>query len=150
MSWAEIWQWLRANVHPRWDMHSVKFVVMTVIAISMATWRFIKYFGSSGWPVVNGKVESAYSATETNDGVEGMGAEVAYSYEVEGEYFSGFYFKKFLREREADEYAARFKKGQMLPVHYDPRHPERSKVMEGEAEWATVGVAGAPQSEVVG
>ena len=78
-----------------------------------------------------------------------MGAEIAYSYQVEGEYFSGFYFKKFPREREADEYAARFKKGKMLPVHYDPRHRERSKVMESEAEWATAGMSEAPQSEVL-
>lgn len=149
MTWAEIWHWLRANVHPRWDLHSVQLVVTAVIAISMAAWRLIKYFGSSGWPVVNGKVESAYSATNSNDGVAGMGAEIAYSYQVEGEYFSGFYFKKFPREREADEYAARFKKGKMLPVHYDPRHRERSKVMESEAEWATAGMSEAPQSEVL-
>ena len=133
MTWSELWRWLQS--HWRWDFGSVQFVLTGLLLVGATVWRFVKYFGASSWPVVNGTVEYARSAPIDN----AVQAEITYSYEVNGEYYSGQFFKTFLRDRTADEYVARFK-GKTVPVHYNPRQPDCSKLIEKEAERAVEGM----------
>ncbi len=52
-------------------------------------------------------------------------ARIDYSYSVNGEYYSGYFEKIFLRERSADRFVATMK-GQAVFVRANPHRPERS------------------------
>ncbi len=53
--------------------------------------------------------------------------ELAYSYVVNGDYFSGRFTRDFAREQEAWDYANSFRRAKVVVRHH-PEHFERSKL----------------------
>ena len=56
-------------------------------------------------------------------------ARVDYSYSVNGEYFSGYFERTFLRESSADKFVANLK-GKPVFVRSNPRRPDRSALLK--------------------
>jgi hypothetical protein len=80
---------------------------------------------AESWPMVPGRVERAVvEGTDT-----GYFADISYSYQANGEFFSGFYQKSFRMRRFAEEFAD-MTRGQNLFVRYDPEKPKVSVIRD--------------------
>ena len=97
---------------------SLLLVLSSVIAVVVRNLRERK---GQSWPIVGGIVESAEMGS-FNDQPR---AEVTYSYSVNGEYYSGYFERTFLRESSADRFVAAIK-GQAIFLRTHPNRPERS------------------------
>ena len=84
--------------------------------------------GWEAWPIVKAKVEYATvrqgHSGNSRGGTFPMG-ELAYSYSVEGAFYSGFCRCRFTREKEVDCFVEEFR-GASIPVRYNPAKPELS------------------------
>lgn len=92
-------------------------------------WKKIRSFAARNWPSVLGNVESV-TVTEhrTRQHVRYYVVQVAYSYAVDGEYYSGFYDKTFWRERSADNFAADVR-GKPAFIRHKPNSPQTSALL---------------------
>jgi hypothetical protein len=80
---------------------------------------------AESWPMVPARVERAeVEGTDT-----GYYADLSYSYQVNGEFFSGFYQKTFRMRRFAEEFVS-ITNGQQLFVRYHPEKPEDSVIRD--------------------
>ncbi len=132
MTWADIWEWLR-RVHWHWDIASVQWIVTLALGAAFGVARWARRYQAKYWPVVYGPVQLTKGSVIYEGDRQAIVADVGYSYSVDGEYYGGYYTKRFSTMDKAETYAERFK-GKTLPVHYDPRHPDKSVVIEQEAE----------------
>lgn len=91
-----------------------------------------KWKGWQFWPVTMSTVELAdvREARRHRKGVCYI-AELAYSYSIQNEYYSGFCRCAFWDEKEAWRFVETFR-GKTIPVHYKPEAPELS-VMTGKS-----------------
>jgi hypothetical protein len=62
-----------------------------------------------------------------------MQAVIQYSYQVDGERYAGTYIREFDARRDAREFA-RGVQGLAVEVHYNPKRPEASAVMDDQAD----------------
>ena len=103
----------------------IKLSIYLLLALSgliAVVVRNLRERKGQSWPVVEGTVESAQMAA-----VDGQArAEVIYSYSVNGEYYSGVFFRVTRSGRKGEEILAHFPKETRVLVHYDPRSPEVS------------------------
>ena len=85
-------------------------------------WRWLQRQRAEGWPTVQGRIESVE--------VKGPArAELAYSYSLEGHYYSGYYQREFGSEEEAWDFV-RDLRGRPAFVSYNPRQPAKSLLLE--------------------
>jgi hypothetical protein len=83
---------------------------------------------SATWPTVTGEI---YNADVQGGPRNGYKAEIAYSYSVEDEYYSGYFQKDFYDcEDEANQFVAPLRPGSKVLVHYRPDKPEVSTLFE--------------------
>ena len=85
-----------------------------------------KYKGWRSWPRTEATVEGTGVREIRTRHSHYFVAELAYSYIVSGDYYSGRFGRDFDDESAAWEYANRMR-GAKAGVHYHPRHPERCK-----------------------
>jgi hypothetical protein len=64
-------------------------------------WNKVKAFGARSWPISQGRIESGRVVAQDARYFTYYVAQLAYSYSVSGEYYSGFYEKTFFREGSA-------------------------------------------------
>lgn len=88
-----------------------------------------------GWPVTEARIHSIQMRREGRR----LWVEVTCSYFV-GEYRSGTYIRRVRSEEEGDNVAIAIR-DKSLPMHYDPKDPERSVILDRELEMATPMVA---------
>jgi hypothetical protein len=89
---------------------------------------------SSHWPTAPGEI-SELDVRHTR--MDGLVAEISYSYCTNGEYYSGVFQKKlppFSSDRLAKEYIARVENITKIPVRYRPDKPEISTLVEAELD----------------
>lgn len=84
-----------------------------------------KYQGAESWPTTQSTVEFVAVRAEGGRGNRHYVAELAYSYSVEGHYYSGFYHRHFQSEKNARSFVEACK-GKIIPVQYKPENPEVS------------------------
>lgn len=96
----------------------------------VAGWLFVKRLPAmfrslrgASWPMVQGNVES----TTVNAFAEQSLAQLAYSYRVDGERYSGYFTQQFADEQDAWDYVRPLKE-QPIFVRYRPTDPEVSAV----------------------
>ena len=89
--------------------------------------RILRFSNSSNWPVVRATVEEA--TVQLWDRASTYRAEVVYSYEVGGEYYSGRYTSDSPSEEEANAVISEHPKGLTLWVHVNPANPELSDLI---------------------
>jgi uncharacterized protein DUF3592 len=99
----------------------VGLVAATLWAKRLPAWfRSVRAFS---WPVVEGKIEDV---SVTSFAEQSLG-QMAYSYLVEGERYSGYYCRQFADEQAAWDHIQPLK-GQPIFVRYKPGNPEVSAV----------------------
>jgi hypothetical protein len=107
----------------------VDIIVGYIVRITMQT---IKSRGGSRWLLQR--------ATVTGSNCEysvygGQVAEVTYTWNRDGEYFSGMHKEPFLFHGSAVEYAARFPAGSDLIIRVQPSQPEVSIIRDNDQTW---------------
>ena len=98
------------------------WVVLVLISLFTVIVRNMRERAGQSWPVVNGTVESAELAV--TDGR--VRAEVRYSYSVDGEYYSGLFFRIPNSTKKGEKILAQFPKGLHVLVHHKPGAPDVS------------------------
>jgi Protein of unknown function (DUF3592) len=96
------------------------------------TVQAIKARGSSRWPRQRAKVTGSNSEYSPYGG---QVAEVTYTWNRDGEYFSGMHKEPFLLHGSAVEYAARFRAGGDVIVRVKPARPEVSIIRDNDQTW---------------
>jgi hypothetical protein len=108
------------------DWIYVIFAGFGVISSLIGWWLLAaKKRRAESWPMISARVERAeVEGTDT-----GYYADLSYSYQVNGEFFSGFYQKTFHMRRFAEEFVS-ITRGQHLFVRYHPEKPENSVIRD--------------------
>ena len=94
------------------------------LVLCLIAWirREMRERAGQSWPVVNGTLESALQSAMHGQRC----VEVRYSYSVEGDYYSGLFFRFVLSESEGDQVIERLPRLSQLLVHYKPTAPDTS------------------------
>jgi hypothetical protein len=101
---------------------------LTTLAVRGLPWNYVKSLLAGGWTTGQGTVEfGGVEEGRTRYGSYYI-ARIDYSYSVNGEYYSGYLERVFLRERPADRFVGAMK-GQMVFARSNPSHPERSALL---------------------
>jgi Protein of unknown function (DUF3592) len=102
---------------------------VTALAIRGLAWNYAKNLLAGGWTTSQGTVEfGSVEERRTRYGSYYI-TRIDYSYSVNGEYYSGYLERLFLRESSADRFV-RAMKGQTVFVRSNPSHPERSALLK--------------------
>ena len=120
-------------------LFTVLFITGAAIGLAKYGWRLWRRHGSETWPPVQANIESVTVRRNDEVGISfggphrsgGWIGELAYSYSVAGEYYSGFYEAPFLSEKNAWDFVDQFK-GKTVFVRYKPEDPTFSRVTEIE------------------
>ncbi len=129
-------------------MSGALFVVYVIAIVGLIALRIFlrgrsnpKFQGAATWPVTDSTVEfvsveaegrrrDRHNPFKTRPG-DWM-VELAYSYSVDGHFYSGFYQCRFPTEENARSFSERLR-GKRVPVQYKPEEPEVS-LMSAPAE----------------
>jgi|SRR5262245_20641771 len=109
----------------------VLLIVVSVIVVAIQMWPRIwgalRFSGSGGWPTFSAIVEQGMVHTYSGRSSRTFRAELIYSYQVSGEYYSGHYEGDLcFSEAEAEDLIEQYPKGAPLQIHVHPRRPELS------------------------
>lgn len=104
------------------------FAIASAAAVRVFGWNYVKSLLSSGWSMIQGRVELGRVEERHVRYFSYYIARIDYSYSVNNEYYSGYSERVFLRENLADKFVADMK-GQTIFVRANPSRPERSAVL---------------------
>jgi len=104
-------------------------VALLVAATWPGPWRFVRFSGSSNWPMMLATVEEVTVQAHYRRSSTTYRAEVVYSYQVGGEYYSGRYTTDLFSEEEANAVASKYPKGSTMQVHVNPAKPAVSDLI---------------------
>jgi hypothetical protein len=109
-----------------------------VIAVRGLAWQQVKGLRARSWPTVQGTIESGTVLAHNTRYGNYYIAQLAYSYTVNGGYYSGFYEKTFWLESSADRFVSNLK-GLMVFVRHEPELPESSVLLKEDqmGRWPT-------------
>lgn len=120
---------MKPEIEVRLDQTLLALLGISVLV--KKTWprlrRFLRFSNSSNWPVARATVEEV--TVQLWDRASTYRAEVVYSYEVDGEYYSGRYTLDSPSEEEATAVISDHPKGLTLWVHVNPANPELSDLI---------------------
>ena len=123
--------------------------VAAAMNLVIGGYNYWKHRLHAGWLLVTGHIESSDLRNDQKDSYllemlqrAALVAEVAYSYPVDGTYYSGRSDVAFRDEAEAWNYVDRHRKGETVCVYYDPEKPEHSSIEPGTASYRKYLVAG--------
>ena len=91
--------------------------------------RFIREFGTGGWPVCQAKITGAFCP---KIGYGCARAVVNYAYSVDGKRYMGTNVKPFVILNTAEIYAAQFPKGKTVSLRVKPSNPDFSVLLDSE------------------
>jgi hypothetical protein len=114
----------------------LNFVFLTLVVIwfvGAITWsrlkRFLQFSDSSNWPIILATVEEVKVQPHYGRSSTTYCAEVLYSYQVGGEYYSGRYAADSFVEEDANAVVREHPKGSTLQIQVSPANPKRSVVI---------------------
>jgi hypothetical protein len=106
------------------------FLSALLLALIVAVWFFLKRLPGSllslrgnDWPMVQGRIVGVKVITFAAQSL----AELAYSYSIEGERYSGYFLRQFADEQDAWKFV-RPADGQSIFVRYQPAKPSISSI----------------------
>ena len=111
------------NRDPFHSVALVRDVAGFVIACGTGVVVRLRKRSARYWPVASGKVESATSYENVSQWL----TDVSYSYNIDGEFYSGQFQLTSRSERKANEHEFRWK-GRNIGVRYSPRNKNVSVV----------------------
>jgi hypothetical protein len=103
------------------------------VAIRRLPWKKLKTLGARSWPTTQGKIEFGTVIEHRTRYFSYYVAQMAYSYAVNGEYFSGYYEKMFFRESSADKFAADLK-GRPAFIRHKASSPDVSTLLKEDQQ----------------
>jgi len=116
------------------------------VLVSIKQWpEWIRRVRSSNWPTIPGMIESGEVSTFRgrsrywDQPIETATANLAYSYRLNGTYYSGYHTETFNDEQKAWSYVDALR-GQTVQVSYDPRRPAASVLRRQPLLSSAVGV----------
>jgi len=116
----------------------ISLFAAAALNVGVGAFNYWKHRIRRGWVQATGNIESSDLRNDQKASYmlemlqrEALVAEVAYSYRVEGSYYSGYNDVVFRDEGEALNYINRHRRGGCVCVYYDPKHPERSMIEPG-------------------
>jgi len=113
------------------------WIAVILLGCAKPLWRWFQRQRAQGWPTVQGRIESVevkktkpfLISTSPRGGRLLYTAELAYSYTLEGHYYSGYYQREFASEEEGWEFV-RDLQGRSTMVSYSPRNASKSLLSE--------------------
>ena len=105
------------------------WLAMLLLGCGKPVWQWYRRQQVQGWPIAQGRIESVEVKPPQKRGGPAR-AELAYSYSLEGQYYSGYYNREFGSEDEGLEFV-RDLKGKSVVVSYNPRNSAKSLLSEG-------------------
>src|ERR1700746_1445023 len=96
-------------------------------------WNKLKALGARSWPTSQGKIEFGTVIEHRTRYFTYYVAQMAYSYAVNGEYFSGYYDKKFFRGSSADKFVADLK-GRPAFIRHKSISPDVSTLLKEDQQ----------------
>jgi hypothetical protein len=90
-------------------------VVLALVGFEFSRW--MKFRGADSWPATQGTIESLDVKEVRTRSTHYFALDAAYSYSVNGEYYSGRFAKNFETESEASDYAESLK-GRPVSLRY--------------------------------
>jgi hypothetical protein len=114
-------------VHELLDAGLILLIIFAFgMLLSIKQWsEWFRRTLSASWPMTSGTVESGVVSTTQGQNRESATAELSYSYELNGRYFSGYHSETFGDEQKAWSYVDSLK-GHPVQISYNPRKPEIS------------------------
>jgi hypothetical protein len=120
-----------------WPWFVYVWLAMLLAGWAKPIWRWLERRQASSWPTAQGRVESVsvkpkkqfLVSTTPRGRAPAFTAELAYSYSVEGQYYSGHYERELGSEGEGWEFV-RDLQGKTVIVSYNPRNAAKSTVSE--------------------
>ena len=112
-----------------YDLLALVALALSALAIVKwpRIWRGLRFPGSSTWPTLPAVVEQVLVHSYSGRGGTTYRAEISYSYEVNAEYYSGYYVGDLCSsEAEVNELVKQFPKGTTLQIHVHPTKAELS------------------------
>ena len=114
-----------------WGIAMLLAYVAAAATLEYRSWR--KWREAESWPTTMATIETKeVRRVQTGKSPQHFVAELAYSYSVEGEFYSGFYKKPFDSEIDAWEFADSLS-GKSVPIHYKPDNPAISVLPDSVA-----------------
>ena len=110
-------------------MSDIAGLIRMGIAVYRLSERRVRVIGSSAWPMANGRV---FDGAVVQDDIQGWAAELSYSYNAFGEYYSGIYRRGFRRKKSAEAFLARLPRETPIAVRYKAEKPEISTVLTAD------------------
>lgn len=109
------------------DTIVVLFVLLGVVVVAtIKQWpECYRRARSTNWPTTSATIESGEVSTIRYKSSEISTATPGHSYQLNGNYYSGYHSQEFDREQKAQSYVDA-KKGQVVQISFDPQKPETS------------------------
>lgn len=109
-------------------------IVASAIVVAIQMWprmlTSLRFCGCSSWPTFSAIVEQGIVHTHSGRSSRTFQAELIYSYQVSGEYFSGRYEGDLrFSEAEVEDFIAQYHKGAAVQVRVHPKRPDRSVII---------------------
>jgi hypothetical protein len=114
----------------RFPFEMILPTAVSILALLRVARQRLKGVPAQGWPTIQGTVVSGIVSSQ-HGVIPTYNVQVWYAYIVDGEYYSGFYEKTFLRMASAETFATTIK-GHVALVRYAASLPERSALLERE------------------
>ena len=104
------------------------FAIIIGFGFRQTIWSKARTLSARSWSTCQGKIEFGTVIERRTRYFSYYVAQLAYSYTTNGEYYSGYYEKVFLREKSADALCTSLK-GKATFVRYKPNAPGTSTVL---------------------
>ena len=119
------------------DIDDIVPVLILAVAIGVAirglAWNKLKTLGARSWPMTQGKIEFGTVIEQKTRYFSYYLAQMAYSYAVNGEYYSGYYEKMFFKESSAQNFADELK-GRPAFIRHKPSSPGISTLLRDDQQ----------------
>lgn len=116
------------------DLLTVAVLIAFGLLVSKRSsiWHALRFPGFRNWPVYPATVQSRnYKEINSRRGTAYF-AEIAYSYRIDGEYYSGYHKADLFSEDQLNSFFDSFPIDSTINVHVNPRKPSES-VFTGES-----------------
>ncbi|HUO24334.1 MAG TPA: DUF3592 domain-containing protein [Candidatus Aquilonibacter sp.] len=116
----------------------LKDLVVLLLPAAAAIWAWFKTRHAHSWPFAQGSVLNTQVRRSTDSYPHPWVVDIAYTYVVNGECYSGFYRIRARSESRAEEKVAGWK-GRMVVVRYSPGNPEVSTLLKTDQPGGQLG-----------
>ena len=113
--------------------HSVIILILVAVSTVAAAIRYWQRRGNQTWQTVEGRIFQAVHFTEDEIGRTGGNyVRVMYSYQVNGEFYSGELLRSFATFGQAERFSSRYKKDLPVIIRVHPHKPNVSVFREDD------------------